>query len=293
MSLSDPTVRSQELGDELRRLREEAHCSLAAAGKRIDASASKVCRIESGYVTATPEDVAALLVVYGVTGPRRRELLELAREAEKLGWWQRDRHNFAKQARTLISLEERANTIINFETVVIPGLLQTREYTRSLMANCGYVPAEEVEDRTSLRQERQTILKRRSAPNLLAIVDELALHRPIGGPEVFRHQLLHLAHAAARPNITVLVVPNDGRAHPGIDGAFILIRRPHLSSVVLTGNLTSSLILEESGEINQYNSLVRDLSERALDQEQSMELVSTLAHDGPNEKDHHERTLAS
>lgn len=84
MALAEPTVRGQELGEQLRALREAAGCSLTFTGHRIDASASKICRIESGRVTATAEDVAALLTVYGTTGPRRRALLDLAREAEKL-----------------------------------------------------------------------------------------------------------------------------------------------------------------------------------------------------------------
>jgi transcriptional regulator with XRE-family HTH domain len=113
MALAVPTVRRQKLGEELRALREAAGWSLTTAGQRIDASVSKICPIESGQTTTNPEDVAALLAVYGVTGPQRRELLELAREAKKRGWWQRHLLDYRTCRNTLFHQEARASTIIN------------------------------------------------------------------------------------------------------------------------------------------------------------------------------------
>lgn len=127
---TDPTVRSQEIGDELRTSRVGVNCSLRDAGRHIDASASKLSRIETGNIGAATEDVAALLVVYGVTGPKRRELLDLAREAERRGWWQRDHFDMDRHQRTLVSLEAKADTITDYASTVIPGLLQTGEHTR-------------------------------------------------------------------------------------------------------------------------------------------------------------------
>jgi len=279
MALAHPTVRGQELGEELRALRDAAGCSLTVAGQRIDASASKICRIESGQVTATPEDVAALLAVYGVTGPQRRELLELAREAEKRGWWQRHLLDYQTCRNTLFNQEAKASTIINFELAVIPGLLQTPGYTRALTRDFEEGASDEkVEARVNFRQQRQARLTRPNPPNFLALIDEMALCRPVGGPEVFQHQLLHLLHAGERPNITVLVVPNDGRAHHGIDGGFIMLRKDGQSSLVYADNLVSSHYFEERVEVDEYASAIQRLSDRALDQQESMELIATLAN---------------
>lgn len=283
MALADPTVRGQELGEELRALRETSGWSLTTAGQRIDASASKICRIESGRVTATPEDVAALLAVYGVTGPQRRELLELAREAEKRGWWQRHLLDYQTCRNTLFNQEAKASTIVNFELAVIPGLLQTPGYTRALTRDFEKGASdEEVEARVNFRQQRQARLSQPNPPNFLALIDEMALRRAVGGPEVFQHQLLHLLHAGEHPNITILVVPNDGDVHPGIDGGFIMLRKGGQSSLVYVDNLVSCHYFEEQVEVDEYASAIQRLSDRALDQRESMELIATLAN--PDDK---------
>ena len=278
MPLADPTVRRQELGEELRALREASGWSLTTAGQRIDASASKVCRIESGQVTASPEDVAALLAVYGVTGPQRRELLELAREAEKRGWWQRHLLDYQTCRNTLFHQEAKASTIVNFELALIPGMLQTRAYTRSLMHDGGHLSEDEVEYRVSVRQERQGLLVAPNPPDFLGLVDELALRRPLGGQEVFQHQLVHLLRATEHPNITLRVIPNDGRSHPGLGGGFLLLRKDGCASVACTDDLVSSHYFEERIEVDEYASAIQRLSDRSYDQQQSRELIATLAN---------------
>lgn len=133
----NPTVRGQELGEQLRALREQCGLNLHDAAEHLDASASKLSRIETGRCSPPVEDIGALLAIYGVRGDQRRDLLALAREAERRGWWQRDRPTFPERQRTLISLESRAEQIVTFDTVVVPGLLQTCEYTRALMEDSG------------------------------------------------------------------------------------------------------------------------------------------------------------
>lgn len=277
MALADPTVRSQELGEQLSALRAAAGCSLTTAGQRIDASASKICRIENGHTTATPEDVAALLVVYGVTGPHRSELLNLAREAEKRGWWQRYQPEQPAYGRTLLTQESKASSIVTFDTILIPGLLQTSEYTRALMQDCGSVPEEELARHINFRKERQSLLTRRDAPYFVAVIYEPALHSPFGGQGVLQQQLTHLLHMGRRANISVLVVPNDGRVHAGIDGPFMLIRKTGRQSVAFTENMTSCLFIEEPAEVAQYASAIQQLSDQAWDEEQSAKLIANLA----------------
>lgn len=269
------TVRAEELGDELRRLRERGDLSLEQAGELIDASATKMSRIENGLREGTTEDVSALLAIYKCVGPRRTELLTLAREVERRGWWQRNKPEFAERQRTLMNLEAKADLIVNFEGMNIPGLLQTGEYTRALMIESGIVPAAEVEDRMITRMRRHAVLLKQQPPRLLAIIDELALHRMIGGPNVLRRQLDHLMEAAGQPNITVRIVPNSG-GHAGANGAFELVRRPGGHKVVFLENLTSSLFLEEAAEIETYETAIRLLLARALDAEESMRLITEL-----------------
>lgn len=174
-------------------------------------------------------------------------------------------------------MEAKADSIINFETIIVPGLLQTGEYTRALMKKCGYVPDAEIEDRMISRLHRHSVLFRRNPPDLVAIIDELVLHRLVGNRDIMRRQLEHLLEVAEHSNITIRVVPNDGRTHDGIEGCFIMVRRAGLPAVVFVEGLTSGLFLEERTEVSSYESVVRSLSHCALDKRHSAELIATMA----------------
>jgi transcriptional regulator with XRE-family HTH domain len=274
---SDPTVRAQELGEALRVLREEANLSVRTAGARIDASASKISRLENGKNAVAIDDVAALLAVYQVTGPRRRKLLDLAHEADHRGWWQRSAPTFAERVETLHSLESRALAITCFEPVVVPGLLQTGEYTRAILVESGLVDEDDVENRMVIRLQRHSVLLRRQPPGLLAIIDELALRRVIGGPDVLRRQLEHLVEMAQRPNIVIRVVLNEDRAHAAIDGGFVVIRRPEGAPVIFLEHLTSSLFIEDREEIAQYELVTKELLNQALDPAESVRYLAERA----------------
>lgn len=107
------TVRSEELGDELRRLREAAGLSLERAGELIDASTTtKMSRIENGLHEGSTEDVAALLAICGCVGPRRTSLLNVANEVDRRGWWQR-KPTFDERVGTLVNLEQKSDLIVN------------------------------------------------------------------------------------------------------------------------------------------------------------------------------------
>ncbi|MFD9892359.1 helix-turn-helix domain-containing protein [Amycolatopsis sp. NPDC059027] len=277
MADSDPTVRAQELGAAMRELREEAGFTVRAAGERIDVSASKISRIETGKNAIAVEEIAALLAVYEVTGPRRAKLIALAREADQRGWWQRSAPTFAERQETLISLESRALMITNFELIAIPGLLQTGEYTRAIMVESGLIEDGDVEKRMVTRLQRQSVLMRRQPPGLVAIIDEFALRRVIGGRAVQRRQLEHLVVMAQRPNIVIHVVPNDDRGHAAIAGGFTVLRRPEGGPVVFLGNHTSSLFLEEPPEVLQYEEVTRQVLLRALGPAESAEYIAEQA----------------
>src|SRR5215475_3510440 len=81
-------VRRRRLAAELRRLREAAGLTCDEAAQRMDCSASKISRIETGRVAVSPRDARDLLAIYGVIDDQRDSLIQLAREARKKGWWQ-------------------------------------------------------------------------------------------------------------------------------------------------------------------------------------------------------------
>ncbi|MCA1228992.1 helix-turn-helix transcriptional regulator [Saccharopolyspora sp. 6M] len=270
------TVRGQELGTWLREFRTAAGMSLAAASARIDWSLSQLSRVESGRRTPRVEAVAALLAVYGITGARRTSALALARDQGRDGWRYPDRPDFPERQRTLISLESRATSIVGYEGMLVPGLLQTGEYTRALMSDSGLVDPEAVEGRMVTRLDRHRLLRRDDAPPLVAIIDELALRRVIGGVDVQRRQLEHLLELGRWPRIRIHVLANSG-AHAGVNGSFALLRQADGPDVVFLENLTCSLFVEDPAEIATYESAVRNLLTQTLTQTQSSEVIASLA----------------
>lgn len=255
---SGSTVRRILLGAQLRRLREASGITREDAGYTIRASESKISRLELGRVSFKERDVVDLLSLYGVDDPAEREaLLSLAREANAPGWWHTYSDVLPSWFQVYIGLEGAASLIRTYEVQFVPGLLQTPDYARAV-ASRGEpgIPAEEVERRVSLRMTRQRLLARSNpAPaRLWAVVDEAALRRPIGGPEVMRAQIEHMIAATKQPNITLQVMPFRFGGHAGEGGAFSILRfpEPDLPDVVYIEQLTSALYLDKREDVDQY-----------------------------------------
>lgn len=189
-----PTARRIVLGAQLRRLREAAGISRAAAGYAIRCSESKISRIELGRVRFKVRDVADLLTMYGVIDPGERELfLDMVGQANEPGWWNRYADLMPAWFQAYVGLEESVCRIQTYELQFVPGLLQTEDYARALASHGRPESArDDVERRVGLRMQRQKLFARPEAPRLWAVIDEAVLHRPIGGRRVMLAQLEQL-----------------------------------------------------------------------------------------------------
>lgn len=206
---SGPTAARMLLGARLRRLREAAGIDRETAGEAIRASGAKIRRLENGGSGFKRRDVEDLLTLYGVTDEADRAvLLELVGRSNAPGWW----HEYADLVpgwfEPFLGLEQSARIIRTWELQFVPGLLQTPEYARAVIAH-GHpgASAGEIERRVALRMRRQRVLAAPCPVKLWAIIDEGALHRLVGGRATMRRQLAHLAEMAELPNVTVQVMP--------------------------------------------------------------------------------------
>ena len=260
---SGPTVRRILLGSQLRRLREASGVSREEAGYLIRASESKISRMELGRVGFKVRDVVDLLARYGVADAEREELVMLARQANAPGWWHRYSDLLPAWFQTYVGLEEAASVLRVYEVQFVPGLLQTADYARAIMASIWPRAREaEIERRVRMRLARQEVLARRDGPHLWAVVDEAALRRPVGGPEVFRAQIERLIEAAEEPRITLQIAPLRLGAHPCEAGAFTIMRfpAPDLPDVVYVEQLTSALYLDKPEDVDSYGEAMERLS---------------------------------
>jgi len=255
-SAGGPTVLRMLLGAHLRRLREARGVSREDAGWEIRSSESKISRLELGRVSFKERDVEDLLKLYGVEDNEERDrLLTLAREANTPGWWHRFGDVLPSWFHSYLGLEAACQLIRTYEVQFVPGLLQTPDYARAVVL-LGHrrAPADEIERRVSLRMERQKLLTRTDPPQVWAVVDEAALRRPMGSPEVMRQQLAALVEATKLPNVRLQVIPFHAGGHAAAGGAFTILRFPDqdLPDVVYIEQLTSALYLDKRDDIDFY-----------------------------------------
>ncbi|GGO84011.1 transcriptional regulator [Wenjunlia tyrosinilytica] len=276
-----PTVRRRKLGAELRRQRDKAGLTSEEAAHRVGWHQSKVSRIETGRSGARPADVRSLLDVYGVDDTGLRQALEeLARDGAKRGWWQSYRDMLPPSYIDFISLESDAASMRTLEMSVVPGLLQTADYARAVTREV--LPRRrcaEVDALVDVRIARQVVLGREPPLQLWAVIDEAALRREVGGPEVMRTQMLRLAQLAARPHVHIQVLPFSRGAHIGLTGPFVIFSFPNDrdQDVVSIDHLTSSLYLEQEEETAAYSSAFELLRSLALSTEDSLAYVADIA----------------
>jgi len=278
-----PTVPRMLVGIELHRYREAAGITPEQAAYEIRASRSKISRMENGLVRFKERDVTDLLTLYGITDPQTRErLVTLARQANTPGWWSKYGDIMADWFESYLGLEMAASVIRTFELQFVHGLFQTEDYARAvtLLGHTGSSP-DDVDRRVSLRLKRQDLLAGPKPPQVWTVLDEGALRRPVGGRQVMRAQLSHLAEVMRLRHVTIQVVPFDRGGHAAAGGSFTVLRfsEPEVPDVVYIEQLTSALYLDKRDDVDHYLEVMNQLSTEALTPAESMRFITNLSRE--------------
>jgi transcriptional regulator with XRE-family HTH domain len=275
-----PTVRRKRLGIELRRLREQAGLTCDEVGHRLDCSGTRISRIETGRISIRPGDVRELLEIYGVTGTGADLLVQLAREARQKGWWHTYGRALPAWFEAYVGLEAAAARFRDFQSMVIPGLLQTEDYARAVLraAPCPG-SADEIDRQVALRMERQKILGQPDPPDLWLVLAESVVRVQVGGPAVMRSQLRRLIDVAGSSNVTLQVLPFTTAAHVQPISPFTILDFPDSADppVVYTEHLTGGLFLEADEEVSSYTVVFDHLRAEALGTAASIDLIAGIA----------------
>ncbi len=201
-----PVVRRRELGALLRKLRTGKGLTVEQVAERLMFSMSKLSRIETGHGIATRRDIRDLCDLYGVTDEAERDrMLRLALESRQPGWWQSYE---LSQFADYVGLEAAAVSVRDYQSILVPGLLQTPEYARAV--NEVVMPRpdpERLDELTEVRLRRQGRLTQDPPLRFWVVLDEAALHRAIGGPAVMELQLRHLIEVASLASVTLQIIP--------------------------------------------------------------------------------------
>ena len=280
MASASPTVRRRELGARLRALRTAAGMTVDDVAARMEVSPAKISRLETGARGVSVADVRFLCELFEVSTEERDRLLNLTRESRRRSWWQE--YGLPESVATYIGLEDAAVSIHQYETSLVPPLLQTEEYARALTSGAAPDASDEqAEQLVQARLTRQALLDADRAPELWAVVDEAALHRLVGGPEVMRAQLAALIERSRRPRITVQVVTLEAGAHPGMDSAFVLLHLEEVTDVVYVEGLVGQFYLQSPTDLARYRRAFDQLRAVALGPRETRDRIAAIARGLP------------
>ncbi len=279
-----PAVRRRRLAAELRAIRESTGKSADSVAAALHWSPSKISRYELARTGLKIAEVEKLLDFYQVTGERREQLLELARDAARKGWWEAYADGLSEDYQQFIGLEHEARSIAIWHVEVVTGLLQTEAYARHIIASYGLVEpiAPRMVDRlVSVRMQRQRVLERVPPVQLSVVFDESVLRRRVGDNQVMYEQLQRLLKESERPNVTLRIFPLD-QQHMIYGESFVIFGFGSDGGAVLQDVVTSELLrnlyaVESERETHLHRIAYRHLFETALDPQASRKLISDIA----------------
>ncbi|MEH1013267.1 helix-turn-helix transcriptional regulator [Micromonospora sp. CPCC 206060] len=278
-----PTIRARRLRRELRRLRERTGRTSEEVAKLLGWHRTKVIRFELGHSRVMTKDIEALLDIYEVSDEEREMLTALHRQARQKGWWSAYGDVLPDD---YVGFEAEAAAISTFESLYVPGLLQTEEYVRAIVrAGRSTADQDEIDRRIAARLGRKVLLSRDVPPALWIVLDEAAVRRVVGGPKVMRAQLARLIEACDLPTVELQILPFSAGAHAAMGGPFTLLdyADPALDpAVAYLSNEMSTLLLEEEPQVTRYRLMFDHLRAKALDPDRSADFLSRVAAEIPD-----------
>jgi hypothetical protein len=255
-------------------MREAKGLKLDDAARLLDKTRSGLHRIESGTSKADVHFVRSAMDVYDQYDP---DLVELARDAAKPGWWRR----YGIDDRGFIAMETEAAAVLELSLMHIPGLLQTEAYMNAVFASdLTSITGTRRGNSAAARLHRRRRLTDEEFPlELIAIIDESALRKEVGGPEVMRDQMHHLLQQVTLPSVSLQVLPNRGGAHAGMDGSFTLLNflEEEDPDLLFVSYVTGSLHIENPQEVAAAKLVFDRLRTVALSPNESTAFVEQVA----------------
>ncbi|MDK0519219.1 helix-turn-helix transcriptional regulator [Streptomyces sp. ML-6] len=274
-----PALCRLQLGRELRQLRHEAGLTSTQVVRTLICSPSKLTRLETGDNSVVEAvDVMALCEIYGAAPEKRALLLGYAAVTKtKRDWWQSPEYRpvIAPTFKAYLGLEATAAALHKYEGEFVPGLLQTEDYVRAIYQGASErLSADEIDRLVDVRMTRQEALRRDSAPlKFAAVINEAVLRRKVGSSAVMRAQMEHLAEVAERPSVRVQVVPFKAGVHPGMNGAFTLLRFDDAESIVYLEYLGGASVMRKRADVVLYEEAFNDLQILAVGPQESLGMI--------------------
>lgn len=283
-----PYVRRLRLGEELRRRR--GKMTTEQLGKKSGVSRQQISRLENGHIPPDMDDILRILDALGVDGDDWTMLTTIAREAGERGWWESIAKNIGERQAMFANLEAGASKIREYQQTLIPGLLQTNDFSRARIERARRWPLPQgttIEGILKGRVTRQRMLHRPGGgPEYEVILDEFAIRRQPVLPEVFRDQLLRIADSArsdGQVSVRVLLVDAKIEGYNIPSSSFSIYSYPDTGDPLVVGSesLTTDDVLIDPEQVSAYVALFEGLREAALSIEDSLQYLIKAAETLP------------
>ncbi|WP_378734882.1 helix-turn-helix domain-containing protein [Nocardia brasiliensis] len=288
MADDDSTLPRRQLGRQLRKYREEIGMTLAQAARSVEIGTTTLHRLEKGGADKVRVRIVQhLCEVYERSAEETAAMKHLAQQAAVKSWHAEYNDLLPDNFDNYVGLEAAARQLISYQELV-PGLLQTEEYARTMIRNYFVDEADtDIDRRVELRMTRQTIVKRKTeAVTLDVVLHESALRRAVGSPRIMATQLRHLADASTWPNVSVRVLPFSAGIPLGLlPGPFVILAfgvdakgRPVEPDVVYVESVvTANIYLEKPHDVDRYRSVSAALHGASLSAADSRALLRKIA----------------
>ncbi|MFG2958602.1 helix-turn-helix domain-containing protein [Streptomyces sp. NPDC048291] len=187
------------------------------------------------------------------------------------------RERIVQFAQGLVDHEQEAVSVLSYQSQVVPGLLQTRDYCRAVF---GYrypaIGSETAEQWVNARMERQLIWQRDRPPVGHFVLEESVLRREVGGPEVMREQIRKILEYTEPVHMSFQIMPAARTPHACLDGPMVLLETPEFERLVYLEVQRASFLVADADEVSDYHLQYGMLRSQALSPDESVRLLNGL-----------------
>lgn len=274
-----PSVRFRRIGGALRQAREERRLTLETAARRFGRSQGWLSTVENGVQIIRVDDLTDLLDFYGIPeGVLRSSLLHLAAQGRRKNWAHAFEDRISPGALDLVSLETDSELIRSFQPSLIPGLLQTEDYARSVIETGLPSTTRNNDELVAFRKARQQIHTNTQPPTYQALITEATIHQVVGNTTVMRNQLQHLIAVARMDHVSIRMLPYEASAYLWINIPFdlLFLRPPGSLTIAVVEHLARSIFYEEVREVAYHEEVFEHIWAAALDESLSMQTIERI-----------------
>lgn len=260
--MPNPRQAREDLGARLRELRKDAGLNGKQLAQTLGWQATKVSRIELGRQTPTDDDIRAWAGACGAAEQLPSLVAQLRGLELAYATWQRQlRSGTRDRQRQIAAIEAESDLIRGFEPAVVPGLFQTREYARHIMAQSIAVHdiPDDLDAGLQARMDRQEILYR-PGHRFHFVLTEAAIRNLLCPPEVLMGQIERLIASATLPNVALGIIPFTARLPKSPVNGFWL----YGTRLVTVETFAAELSLTQPEEIDLYGRIFALMQDAAV-----------------------------